>query len=74
MRIEQNQVDESYDDLHSILINEVNKHIAVKDVSRKLKWSFRTNKAFWTNELTHLWKDAVRKENIYLKSKGVRNN
>ena len=52
---------------------EMETHLKFKDYTKKFKQKFKHSKPYWSEKLTHLWKEMNGKEQSYYKCKRIYN-
>ena len=67
-----NELDNLYDDLVSISVQEMDRFVNFKEVSKKHRKKFKHSKPYWSYELALAWKNMVKSEKLYRKFKGHR--
>lgn len=68
----QNDIDSIYDQLCTVILDEMNSKIPCFDSSKKTRKRFKHTKPYWSEELSLLWQSLRRKEHGFVKCKGNR--
>ena len=69
----QNEVDDIYSTLCSLIIAEMDANIPTFDTSKRTRKRFKNTKPFWNDDLTNVWHSMRDKERAFLRFKGRTN-
>ena len=67
------EFDKLYNELIKTILNEMDKYLSHKDISKLSKKKHKHSKPFWNNQLQNSWKEMVDAEKAYRKFSGHRN-